>query len=132
MIQAQHPTPSRKYPVNAAICVKLTLKMKTKVNVFVANIELNLDINTRVGNNLQTPGSGEREGEERGMYDAATQEAVHKMAKTTSFFHRGQLSGSSGSEVGYSSDPTQRRKSTVGIKTICDASWSCTSVFQNT
>jgi len=46
---------------------------------------------------------------EEGIYVAATQEAVHKIARTTSFFHKGQLSGSSGSEVGCLSDKSRER-----------------------
>lgn len=61
-------------------------RKNTNGNVLAARIELNLEKLTR------------RQNQE--AYVAAITEAVHKNANTTSFFHSGQVSGSSGSDVG--------------------------------
>ena len=72
--------------------------------MFVARIELNL---RQV--NIQMKG---------GIYVAATIEAIHNTANTTSFFHFGQLRGSLGSDVGYGRVILFPRGVTVGIRMI--------------
>lgn len=48
----------------------------------------------------------------RGVYVAAMQEATQRTPRTQSFFHSGQFSGSSGSDVGYS--PSTRAQHCLG------------------